>query len=392
MVDGFAYVAFMFTEMYQAEMRTRMRTSHMAGHPYRAPQELHLLSILAQAASRQTSGCLRITDTSNVWLLYLEHGKLLHASSSLDPFGRLDRYLRRLSAQVPSLASPVRVQVRLLFQKPYEDNVDRCGDYEAICWLVDQQYLSPNQAAQLVEVMAKDVLETLITLRFGSYNLFPDKKLRHLPRFCHLDLRLLAEACQVKRHRQETKYQQAKSNGNGVEYRRKRKPQQSDLHPRRMVPPPPPRPASVPPLRAAPGRSVVTSPPDVALVEPPSPVTYIVACIDDSPTVLNAIDAFLEDKAFKVLRINNPVSALMKIIRNKPDLILLDVTMPNLDGYELCSLLRRHTLFKHTPIIMVTGNTGLIDRAKAKLVGASGYLTKPFTQPDLLKVIFKFLH
>jgi chemotaxis family two-component system response regulator PixG len=48
----------------------------------------------------------------------------------------------------------------------------------------------------------------------------------------------------------------------------------------------------------------------------------------------------------------------MQVVRIKPDLILLDVEMPNLDGYELCSLLRKHSLFKNTPIIMVTGNTG----------------------------------
>lgn len=119
--------------------------------------------------------------------------------------------------------------------------------------------------------------------------------------------------------------------------------------------------------------------------------TYTVACIDDSPAILNAIESFLDDKAFKVLRIQEPLSALMQIIRSKPDLILLDVTMPNLDGYELCSLLRRHPSFKQTPIIMVTGNTGLINRAKAKLAGASGYLTKPFTQSELLKIVFKHL-
>ena len=81
----------------------------------------------------------------------------------------------------------------------------------------------------------------------------------------------------------------------------------------------------------------------------------------------------------------------MQIIRSKPDLILLDVTMPNLDGYELCALLRRHPDFKNTPIVMVTGNTGLIDRARAKLVRASGYLTKPFEQSDLLKMVFQHL-
>jgi two-component system, chemotaxis family, response regulator PixG len=54
-------------------------------------------------------------------------------------------------------------------------------------------------------------------------------------------------------------------------------------------------------------------------------------------------------------------------------------------------LLRKHSAFKSTPIIMVTGRTGFIDRAKAKLVRSSGYLTKPFTQSDLLKMIFKHI-
>ena len=119
--------------------------------------------------------------------------------------------------------------------------------------------------------------------------------------------------------------------------------------------------------------------------------TYTVACIDDSPTVLNAIQKFLEDQSLSVVAINDPVKALMQIVRSKPDLILLDITMPNLDGYELCALLRRHPRYKRTPIVMVTGNTGFIDRARAKLVRASGYLTKPFTQSDLLKIVFKHL-
>jgi twitching motility two-component system response regulator PilG len=119
--------------------------------------------------------------------------------------------------------------------------------------------------------------------------------------------------------------------------------------------------------------------------------TYTIACIDDSPTVLNAINSFLDDKSFSVVMINDPVRALMQVVRIKPDLILLDVEMPNLDGYELCSLLRKHSLFKTTPIIMVTGNTGFLDRAKAKLVRSSGYLTKPFNQSELLKMVFKHL-
>jgi twitching motility two-component system response regulator PilG len=131
--------------------------------------------------------------------------------------------------------------------------------------------------------------------------------------------------------------------------------------------------------------------PSINSAKPLAKGTYTIACIDDSPTVLNAINSFLDDKSFSVVMINDPVRALMQVVRIKPDLILLDVEMPNLDGYELCSLLRKHSLFKTTPIIMVTGNTGFLDRAKAKLVRASGYLTKPFNQSELLKMVFKHL-
>jgi len=106
---------------------------------------------------------------------------------------------------------------------------------------------------------------------------------------------------------------------------------------------------------------------------------------------LQELNRCLEDDIFSVSTINNPVKALMQIIKIKPDLVLLDVNMAGIDGYELCRLLKNHSLFKSTPIIMVTANTGIINRVKARLVGASGYLTKPFTQSDILKIVFRHL-
>jgi chemotaxis family two-component system response regulator PixG len=365
-------------------MQVEMRNSGMTSYRYRSPQELHLLSILAQTVSRQVSGCLQIADGTQTWVLFLERGKLVFASSSVDPFGRLDRHLKRLNSYIPTLASPVRVQVRLLFENPIEDPHKPCQDYEAICWLVEQRYLTEPQAAELIKLLAKEVMETLLPVQQGNHAFTEKDLLGEMPRFCELDLRLLVESCQVRQPRRPPAPATPAA--------------KSPIQPLRVPPPPlPPNPA----LRAA-------SPPQPTEARPPAMVNsmllsdgrsptvsskagYTVACIDDSPTVLSAIEAFLDDNAFTVIRIENPISALMTIIRNKPDLILLDVTMPNLDGYELCSLLRRHPSFRTTPIIMVTGNRGLIDRAKAKLVGASGYLTKPFTQPDLLKIVFKHL-
>ncbi|MBV6626044.1 MAG: response regulator [Rivularia sp. (in: Bacteria)] len=119
--------------------------------------------------------------------------------------------------------------------------------------------------------------------------------------------------------------------------------------------------------------------------------TYTIVCIDDSRAVVNAIKMYLDDNIFCVVGINDPLKALMQVVRLKPDLILLDITMPTLDGYELCSLLRKHSALKETPIIMVTGKKGIINRVKAKMVKASDYITKPFQKKDLLKVIFKYI-
>ncbi len=122
--------------------------------------------------------------------------------------------------------------------------------------------------------------------------------------------------------------------------------------------------------------------------------SYTIICVDDSPSVLNIIDSFLynlDDALFSVILITDPLKALVEIIREKPDIILLDIGMPNLDGYQLCSLLRNHSDFQNTPVIMVTGRNGFIDQAKATAVGASGYLIKPFTQAELIKILFKNL-
>ncbi|MEO1134058.1 MAG: response regulator, partial [Cyanobacteria bacterium J06639_1] len=79
------------------------------------------------------------------------------------------------------------------------------------------------------------------------------------------------------------------------------------------------------------------------------------------------------------------------IIRLKPDLILMDVGMPNINGYDLCRLLRNNRLFKTTPIVMVTGNTATVDRMKAKIVGATDFLAKPFTQGELVAMVSRHL-
>lgn len=116
---------------------------------------------------------------------------------------------------------------------------------------------------------------------------------------------------------------------------------------------------------------------------------YKICCIDDSPTVLNEINRFLEGYDCSVFLINNPVSALREMIRIVPDVILMDVNMPAIDGYKLCRLIKNHSVLKTKSVVMMTSNTGILDRAKARLVGATDYLTKPFSKADFLEAAFK---
>ncbi|MGV0024013.1 response regulator [Phormidesmis priestleyi] len=338
-----------------------MNTISMVSHkPF---QRLHPLSLLAQLINRQANGCLQVVSGPLSWLIYLDQGKLAFATSSRDPFERLDRHLHQLSASIPALGN-ARSQVRLLYENAEGNYPSSSADYQAIDWLVEQRYLDVLQATALIEAIAREVIVPFLSITEGMYEVIDKQNFAHYPQICQLDLRSIVEQC----HSLRQTGQAAKIPS-------------SDL-------------PATNAYQSAQRLSTSTHPAENGSKSAPEPVEkprYTVACIDDSPTILQAISTFLDDANFSVLMINDPVRALMQVVRSKPDVILLDVGMPNLDGYELCSLLRRHPHFKNTPIIMVTGHTGFIDRARAKLVGASGYLTKPFTQSDLLKTMFKFL-
>lgn len=115
-----------------------------------------------------------------------------------------------------------------------------------------------------------------------------------------------------------------------------------------------------------------------------------VMCIDDGTTVRETVKAILSPQGYEVTTIENPLEALSLAFRIKPDLILCDIAMPELDGYEVCAMLRTSTAFRQTPIVMLTGKDGFIDRVKARMVGATEYLTKPFGEHELLMLVEKY--
>ncbi|MCT7951368.1 response regulator [Ancylothrix sp. C2] len=113
----------------------------------------------------------------------------------------------------------------------------------------------------------------------------------------------------------------------------------------------------------------------------------LIACIDDSKTAQRQVKLTLEASGYQVLSLTQPAAALTILAKQKPALILLDINMPEISGYELCKMLRNSSLLKDIPIVMVTGRDGIVDKLRARMVGATDYLTKPFYPQQLINTI-----
>ena len=112
-----------------------------------------------------------------------------------------------------------------------------------------------------------------------------------------------------------------------------------------------------------------------------------VLVIDDSNTIRRSAEIFLGQVGCTVLLAEDGFDALGKIVEQQPDLVLCDVLMPRLDGYQTCSIIKRNPRFRATPVIMLSSKDGLFDRMRGQMVGSDEYLTKPFTKDSLLKVV-----
>lgn len=117
----------------------------------------------------------------------------------------------------------------------------------------------------------------------------------------------------------------------------------------------------------------------------------LIACIDDSMMVSQMMEQIISLGGYRFLGINDPIQAISMLIKNKPDLIFLDIVMPRISGYDLCAQLRKHREFEDIPIIFLTSNNGFIDRIRAKMVGSTDFVKKTVDADDLLSKIVQYL-
>jgi DNA-binding response OmpR family regulator len=112
--------------------------------------------------------------------------------------------------------------------------------------------------------------------------------------------------------------------------------------------------------------------------------------VDDEITICLLLENFLSEE-YDVISFNNGINALEWLEGNLPDLIISDIEMPNMDGYEFLVQVRDRGFTKHTPIIMLSAKSESKERIKCYKLGAQDYLTKPFNPEELEELVKKNL-
>ena len=400
-------------------------------------------TLLTHLANSRASGCLQISCeafSSVSFFVYLWEGKLYYATNSLAPFERLDRHLRRLSNQNPRLNSQVIKQVKQKIQNN-SDEQKLPLDYQSILWL-KQEYLQLTEVITLLRRLLREVFEALLCLPQPLIYKFVESQPQI--ELCSFELIPYTEQCRKRlqawqiftTHIQST-YQRlylaseaigsipnltAEQNTTigrllkGLNFRQiSALIDRDELLVARLL-----YPAIID------GSVIVRNPKPPFDKLPQLPVSDIfenirdnsedwlgtssksnynangketiqilekqwrVACVDDSTAIQVRVREILQHNMFVIAQITQPMNALAELIEFKPNLILLDIDMPQISGYELCGLLRNHLEFKSLPIVMLR-EPGLVNLTKSKLVGATDYLVKPFDQSSLFNVIFKYL-
>ena len=103
-----------------------------------------------------------------------------------------------------------------------------------------------------------------------------------------------------------------------------------------------------------------------------------VLIVDDEPSIVVPIQFLMEQQGYNVIIAENGENALDVIFKYKPDLILLDIMLPGIDGYEVCEILRLNPLYRDIKIIFLTAKGREVEIAKGLALGADAYITKPF--------------
>jgi len=113
--------------------------------------------------------------------------------------------------------------------------------------------------------------------------------------------------------------------------------------------------------------------------------------VDDEPDIVETLKFLVESEGFESITALDGEEALRKAKEEAPDIIILDVMLPKINGYKVCRLLKFDSKYKHMPILMVTARSQEEDKIIGEETGADEYITKPFDLDNLLEKIHLYL-
>ena len=113
--------------------------------------------------------------------------------------------------------------------------------------------------------------------------------------------------------------------------------------------------------------------------------------VDDEPNIVIPLQFLMEQNGYRTLVAQSGEEALESISKEKPDLVLLDIMLPGVDGFEVCEIVRLNPEWRNTRIIFLTAKGRDVDIAKGMVLGADEYITKPFSNQQIIDAVTKLL-
>lgn len=373
------------------------------------------IRFLEQLKQLRFSGELVLTEPQGQqWSFYLYLGNIMYATGGIHPVRRWQRNLAAYSTQITAYH---RAPLQRDLAQINATKLPNCWEYQLLYAWVEQQKIASEQAAQIIQAVTLEVLFDVAQAMRASYQIKQDKSLS-TPLVLIDVQRAIAEAQYLWQAWQQEKLASYSPNGapvikQPVHLKNCTSPQAYQtltylLDGKRSL-------RDVALLMKRDVLQVTRSllpflqsglieltripdlpvPVDAAIPKKPSNTEaskkFLVACVDDSPLVCQTLEALLTGAGYQFVGVQDGLRAIATILTRKPDAIFLDLVMPNTNGYEICAQLRKLPSFQKTPILILTGNDGIVDRVRAKLVGASDFLSKPVDAEIVLSILRKHL-
>ena len=114
--------------------------------------------------------------------------------------------------------------------------------------------------------------------------------------------------------------------------------------------------------------------------------------VDDSRVVRKIVEMTLWRERIEVVTASDGLGALARVADAQPDLMLLDILLPHMDGYQVCQVVRHHQDYRDLPILLLSGKDSVVDRVRGRLAGSTDYISKPFDPAELVWTVKRYLH